>query len=43
MIVNKDGGMVLYSVGPDMEDNAGAPMNNGKRTGDITFRLAPKK
>jgi hypothetical protein len=42
MIVNKDGGAVLYSIGPDIKDNTGAPMDNGKRTGDITFRLAPK-
>ncbi|MBL7219205.1 MAG: hypothetical protein ISS69_03750 [Phycisphaerae bacterium] len=44
MILNKDGGAILYSVGPDLKDNGGRPLDGEKkRTGDVIFRLAPKK
>ena len=35
----EDGGAVLYSVGPDMADDDGAPFDQTSRKGDITFRL----
>ena len=40
---NASGGATLYSIGPDVKDNGGEPLNNGKGTGDIVFRLAAKK
>jgi hypothetical protein len=35
----RDGGVVLYSIGPDGRDDGGAPWDNEHRTGDLTFRL----
>jgi hypothetical protein len=35
----EDGGVVLYSIGPDMVDDGGEPFNETSRRGDITFRL----
>ncbi|NLF30256.1 MAG: hypothetical protein GX591_05120 [Planctomycetes bacterium] len=32
-------GIVLYSVGPDLEDGGGAPLDDKTRTGDIALRL----
>jgi hypothetical protein len=32
-------GAVVYSVGPDMIDNGGAPFDSKKKTGDITFTV----
>jgi hypothetical protein len=32
-------GAVVYSVGPDMTDNSGAPFDREKKTGDITFTV----
>ncbi|MCP4379149.1 MAG: hypothetical protein GY794_23630 [bacterium] len=43
MARDKNGGVILYSVGPDIKDDGGQALGNGKTTGDITFRLAPKK
>ncbi|MCP4377762.1 MAG: hypothetical protein GY794_16495, partial [bacterium] len=43
MARDKNGGVILYSVGPDIKDDGGQTLGNGKTTGDITFRLAPKK
>jgi len=43
MIRTKDGGATLYSIGPDLKDDGGVVMDNQKRTGDMVFRLAPKK
>jgi hypothetical protein len=40
-------GLVLYSIGPDLTDNGGAPFDPNTRTGDITFSVvahaAPRK
>jgi hypothetical protein len=37
-----DGGLVVYSIGPDMTDQGGStPFDRDKKTGDITFKLAP--
>jgi len=33
------GGILLYSIGPDLKDEGGAPWNDEKHTGNITFRL----
>ncbi len=38
----EDGGAVLYSVGPDMTDDGGAPFDQTSRNGDITFRLGER-
>jgi hypothetical protein len=35
-------GLVLYSIGPDMTDNGGAPFDPATRTGDITFTVVEK-
>jgi hypothetical protein len=35
-----DHGIVVYSVGPDMVDNGGAPFDSIKQTGDITFKVS---
>jgi hypothetical protein len=43
MVREKNGGAILYSIGPDIKDNGGETLNKEKRTGDIIFRLAPKK
>jgi len=32
-------GTVVYSIGPDMTDNGGAPFDREKKTGDITFTV----
>jgi hypothetical protein len=33
------GGILLYSIGPDLKDEGGAPWDGEKHTGNITFRL----
>lgn len=33
------GGILLYSIGPDLKDEGGAPWDDEKHTGNITFRL----
>jgi hypothetical protein len=33
------GGILLYSIGPDLKDEGGAPWDAEKHTGNITFRL----
>jgi hypothetical protein len=33
------GKVVIYSIGPDMVDNGGAPFDRDKKTGDICFTL----
>ena len=44
MVRSSNGGAVLYSVGPDLKDDGGQPLDKKKgRTGDVIFRLAPKK
>ena len=44
MALNKDGGAVLYSVGPDPKDDGGRAMDSKKdRIGDVIFRIGPKK
>jgi hypothetical protein len=44
MALNKNGGAILYSVGPDLQDDGGRALDSKKnRTGDVIFRLAPKK
>jgi hypothetical protein len=40
-MVLKDGAAVFYSIGKDFKDDGGAPMDEHKRKGDITFRLGP--
>jgi hypothetical protein len=35
----EDGGVVFYSIGPDMADDGGAPYDLTSQKGDITFRL----
>ncbi len=35
----QNGGVVLYSIGPDMADDGGKPFDQTSRKGDITFRL----
>jgi hypothetical protein len=35
------GGLVLYSIGPDMTDDGGKPFDDKSQTGDFTFALAP--
>ena len=37
-----DKGVVVYSIGPDMVDNGGKPMDD-KRKGDVTFELLERK
>ena len=32
-----DGGYLLYSIGPDMKDDGGAPLNRRSQKGDIVF------
>ena len=32
-------GGVVYSIGPDMVDNGGAPDDRNNNTGDITFKV----
>ncbi len=34
-----DHGLIVYSIGPDMIDNGGAPFDYEKQTGDIMFTL----
>jgi hypothetical protein len=34
-----EGGLVVYSVGPDMVDNGGSPLDKEGEIGDITFEL----
>jgi len=44
MTPGPDGGAILYSVGPDLKDDGGQPLDGKKkRTGDVIFRLAEKK
>ena len=38
-----DHGIVIYSVGPDMVDDGGAPFDPTKQTGDITFEVSGGK
>ena len=38
-MVQADGGVVLYSVGPDGKDDGGREFDNQTRTGDLTFCL----
>ena len=38
-----DHGLIVYSIGPDMIDNGGAPFDYEKQTGDITFTLPGQK
>ena len=33
------GGILLYNIGPDLKDEGGAPWDDEKRSGDVTFRL----
>ncbi|MCX5672657.1 MAG: hypothetical protein NTU94_15175, partial [Planctomycetota bacterium] len=33
------GGILLYSIGPDLKDEGGAPWDSQNHTGNITFRL----
>jgi hypothetical protein len=42
MIGAKDGGAILYSIGPDLKDDGGQALDNNK-AGDVVFRLAAKK
>jgi hypothetical protein len=32
-------GLIVYSIGPDMTDDGGAPYDQEKKTGDITFTV----
>jgi hypothetical protein len=32
-------GLIVYSIGPDMTDNGGAPFDQKTKTGDITFTV----
>ena len=32
-------GLIVYSIGPDMIDNGGAPFDPRSKTGDITFTV----
>ena len=34
-----DGAFVIYSVGPDGRDDEGAPFDEDKHTGDLSWRL----
>jgi hypothetical protein len=34
-----DGSLVVYSIGPDMTDNGGTPLDSTTKTGDVTFTL----
>jgi hypothetical protein len=43
MIRTKEGGAILYSIGPDLKDDGGKAFDTDKRTGDMTFRLAGRK
>lgn len=36
-----DKDLLIYSIGPDAKDDAGAPFDDKTRTGDIVFRLGP--
>lgn len=36
-----DGGLVIYSIGPDLSDDDGKPYDEDAQTGDITFTLTP--
>jgi hypothetical protein len=42
MARNSHGGAILYSVGPDLEDDGGKTMDKN-RIGDVVFRLVAKK
>ena len=33
-------GLIVYSIGPDMVDNDGTPLDHDKRTGDVTFEVS---
>ena len=35
------GGLVIYSIGPDMTDDGGKPYDEQRQTGDLTFELTP--
>ena len=35
-------GLIVYSIGPDGNDDGGTPFDSEKKTGDITFTLADK-
>jgi hypothetical protein len=37
----KDGGVLIYSIGPDGKDDGGAPLDRKHQTGDIVFHLKP--
>ena len=39
-MVTRDGAVIFYSIGSDMKDDGGAPWDNQKKSGDLTFRLA---
>jgi len=34
-----EGGLVVYSIGPNLADNGGAPWDSKTKTGDVTFTL----
>ena len=36
-------GLIVYSIGPDMVDNGGVPVDHQKQTGDIAFELSDGK
>jgi hypothetical protein len=38
-VLQTEGGLVLYSIGPDLKDDGGAALDRAKNTGDITFCL----
>jgi len=38
-----DGGVILYSIGPDARDDGGRPWDDEKKCGDLVFRLPPVK
>ena len=42
MVRNSNGGAILYSIGPDLKDDGGEALGV-MRTGDVAFRLGPKK